>query len=170
MSEPPPMTDGNGSRTARAERYFNEHLKDQRGWYSRKSGSYKRWAQRLSFLILAASGFTALVQTIAVTEYQIIVRILTASLAFTVALAEGAKRIGRFDETWLSYRKASELMKREYRLYINAAGPYDTDDEAAYRLFVLNVEGVIAEEQQLFFRAGNGKTAEPAGAATAAVG
>ncbi len=61
----------------------------------------------------------------------------------------------------LGYRKASELMKREYRLYINAAGPYgDADEEAAYRLFVLNVEQIIAEEQQLFFRAGNSKTAE----------
>jgi hypothetical protein len=163
MSESPSTTDACASRTARADRYFKEHLSDQRGWYGRKSGSYKRWAQHLSFLILAASGLTALVQTIAVTEYQMAVRILTASLALVVALAEGAKRIGRFDEIWLSYRKASEMMKREYRLYINAAGPYgDADEEAAYRLFVLDVEQVIAEEQQLFFRAGNGKTAAEA--------
>jgi hypothetical protein len=52
-------------------------------------------------------------------------------------------------------------MKRKYCLYINAAGPYgDADEEAVYRLLVRNVEQIIAEEQQLFFRAGNGKTAE----------
>ncbi len=30
----------------------------------------------------------------------------------------------RYEETWLGYRKASEAMKREYRLYINNAGNY----------------------------------------------
>jgi hypothetical protein len=79
--------------------------------------------------------------------------IVTAVLALGVVVAEGLARIGRFQETWFTYRKASEQMKREYRLYINGAGGYEpiTDEDAAYRAFVANVEQIIAEEQQLYW-------------------
>ena len=48
----------------------------------------------------------------------------TAGLGEVVVIAKGAERIGKFEETWLSYRKAAERMKREYRLYANGAGAY----------------------------------------------
>ena len=45
-------------------------------------------------------------------------------------------------------------MKREYRLYINNAGSYSTmkDEDRAYRLFVEQIEQIIAEEQQIFWQ------------------
>ena len=57
-------------------------------------------------------------------------------------------------ESWQAYRKASEGMKREYRLYINNADPYFAaeDEASAYRLLVERVETIIAEEQQLFWQ------------------
>jgi hypothetical protein len=75
-------------------------------------------------------------------------------LALVIVAAEGVSRIWRYQETWISYRKASEQMKREYRLYINGTGIYApiADEEAAYRAFVTNIEQVIAEEQQLYWR------------------
>jgi hypothetical protein len=57
-------------------------------------------------------------------------------------------------ETWQGYRKASENMKREYRLYVNNADIYteSPDEHAAYQLFIERVESVLAEEQQLFWQ------------------
>jgi hypothetical protein len=68
----------------------------------------------------------------------------------------------RFEETRLSYRKAAERMKREYRLYANGAGAYReaSDEDEAYRRFVESIEEIIAEEQQLYWqgRLGEGRT------------
>jgi hypothetical protein len=70
-----------------------------------------------------------------------------------VTLSEGWQRIARYGETWVAYRNASERMKRERRLYANGAGAYrGLDDDTAYLQLVENVEAIIAEEQQVYWR------------------
>jgi hypothetical protein len=70
-----------------------------------------------------------------------------------IAVLTGVQRIWRHDETWAAYRRASEQMKREYRLYLNGAGPYVAlaDEDEAYRRLVENTEAIIAEEQQIYW-------------------
>ncbi|MCB1984674.1 MAG: DUF4231 domain-containing protein [Burkholderiales bacterium] len=97
--------------------------------------------------------------------------ILTACLGLIITLAKGIDRIGKFEESWASYRKASKSMKREYRLYINNAGAYAAvgDEEQAYRHFVEQIEQIIAEEQQLFWQSrepANNEQKRPAKTAT----
>ncbi len=153
-----PVDDATARRIARARRYLGEHLEDQRGWYDRKAGRYKRWSQWLAFTVLAAGGLTILVQIFPADFWA---KIVTCGLSLTVVLAKGLERIGNFEEGWLGYRKAAERMKREYRLYINGAGGYReaADEERAYLQFVDAIEGIIAEEQQIYWqsRAGGGR-------------
>jgi hypothetical protein len=53
-------------------------------------------------------------------------------------------------------------MKRERRLYAKGAGAYrELDDDAAYLQLVENVEAIIAEEQQVYWRS-RGKQDEAA--------
>src|SRR5262249_13162790 len=53
-------------------------------------------------------------------------------------------------------------MKRERRLYANGVGAYpELDDDAAYLQLVENVEAIIAEEQQVYWRS-RGKQDEAA--------
>ena len=89
------------------------------------------------------------------------VKLVTAVLGLIVVLAKGVERIWNFEETWQGYRKASERMKREYRLYINGAGAYRevADEDQAYLRFVEAIEEIIAEEQQLYWqsRVGGGR-------------
>jgi len=145
-------------RIARAKRYLDEHLQDQRGWYSKKASRFKRWAQWLAVTVLAAGGLTTVVQVI---PAELWVKLVTAALGLIVVLAKGVERIWNFEETWLGYRKASERMKREYRLYINGAGAYREieDEDQAYLRFVEAIEQIIAEEQQIYWqsRAGGGR-------------
>jgi hypothetical protein len=79
---------------------------------------------------------------------------LTAALGAAVTITRAIDTLLRPGETWQSYRKASEGMKREYRLYLNNADPYPAagDEDGAYRLLVERVETLIAEEQQLFWQ------------------
>jgi len=78
--------------------------------------------------------------------------IILAALGFLIALVQGILRIWRYDETWVEYRTASERMKREQWLYVNACGPYaeSADEEARFKAFVMAIEQVIAEEQQIY--------------------
>ncbi len=141
-------------RQQRADEYFKVHLNDQREWYSQKASSYKQWGQILSVVVIAGGALVSVVQLLPTGADARWAGILTACLGLIITLAKGVDRIGKFEESWVSYRKASEGMKREYRLYINNAGIYAAVDgeEQAYQRFVEQVEQIIAEEQQLFWQ------------------
>lgn len=145
-------------RVAMAQQYFEErhNLDGQEQWYSQKASRNKAWHQRLGFIVIAAGTATSLVQIWAPSPPDVPVHwvtIVTAVLGAIVVLAKGIERIWSFDDTWSTYRQASEAMKREQRLFINGAGPYADvpDNEAAYVLFVNNVETIIAEEQKSYW-------------------
>lgn len=137
-------------RINRAELYFKEDLRDQRGWYGRKAATNKAWAQRLGLIIIAAGALTTFLQIFGA---ELWVRLATGILGVTIALAQGVQRIWQFDESWRGYRVGSERMKREWRLYLNGAGDYAAlaDEDAAYRHFVEAIEQIIAEEQQIYW-------------------
>jgi hypothetical protein len=172
MGEPDQEDSRTAARRARADRYFKEHLQDQRSWYSRKASALRSRAQALSLTVLLGGGLTAFVQIFQASEgpaklvpaqgWPSWPVIISGLLSLLIVAAEGLARIGRYQETWISYRKASEQMKREYRLYINGAGAYEQiqGEDPAYLAFVANIEQIIAEEQQLYWR-----SASDAGAA-----
>jgi hypothetical protein len=138
-------------RAARAERYLQEDLKDQRGWYSQRASWFKARAQQLSLAVLAAGALTTFVQAFGNLPW---VPVVTAFLGGLVVLAEGWQRIARYGEGWAAYRLASERIKREHRLYVNGAGEYRglADEREAFLRFVENVEAIVAEEQQIFWQ------------------
>ena len=44
-------------------------------------------------------------------------------------------------------------MKREQRLYVNGAGTYrNVEEDEAYLRFVEAIEGILAEEQQIYWQ------------------
>lgn len=145
-------------RIKRAELYFEEDLANQRKWYSTRASSNKSWAQRFSLIVI---GCGALVTFFQIFEPSIWMSATTGILGVCIALAQGAQRIWKFDETWVAYRTASEKMKRERRLYVNGAGQYApvANEDEAHRLFVESIEQIIAEEQQVYWE-GRGKPAE----------
>jgi hypothetical protein len=144
------MTDQLNDREARADHYFKDDLKGQREWYGKRAWTYKNWTQLLGLVVIAAGAATSFFQVFTPATW---VPPLKAGLGALVALSEGWQRIARYGETWVAYRNASERMKRERRLYANGAGAYrGLDDDTAYRQLVENVEAIIAEEQQVYWR------------------
>jgi hypothetical protein len=137
-------------RETRANQYFERDLKGQRDWYSKRGSAYKQRAQSLAFLVIAAGSITTFVQVFGQAPW---VSIITAGLGALVVFAEGWQRIARYSETWVGYRNASERMKREKRLFVNGAGSYrNLGDDEAYLQFVENIEAIVAEEQQTFWK------------------
>ena len=141
------------ARPTRADRYFKDHLRDQRGWYSQNATNNKTWSQRLGLAVIVCGALVTFAQAFAAAA-PMVVPAVTAALGVAIAVLTGTQRIWKYDESWAAYRRASEQMKREYRLYINGAGPYADlgNEDEAYRRFVENTESIIAEEQQIYWQ------------------
>ncbi len=137
-------------RDALAERYFKNDLADQRRWYSEKAGLFKTRSELLALLTIALGALITFIQVFGAAPW---VPIVSGSIGAIVAIAAGWQRIARYSETWVSYRTASERMKRERRLYTHGAGSYrGLPEREAYLTFVEAIEGIIAEEQNIFWR------------------
>jgi hypothetical protein len=144
------MADELSDREKRADRYFKHDLKDQLEWYAKRASAYKNWTQLLGFGVIFAGAATSFLQVFSPAPW---VPPLTAGLGALIALSEGWQRIARYGETWVAYRTASERMKREHRLYANSAAAYrGLDNEAAFLQLVENIEAIVAEEQQVYWR------------------
>jgi hypothetical protein len=157
-------------RDALAERYFKNDLADQRRWYSEKAGLFKTRSELLALLTIVLGALITFIQVFAAAPW---VPIVSGAIGAIVAVAAGWQRIARYSETWVSYRTASERMKRERRLYTHGAGAYrGLPERETYLTFVEAIEGIIAEEQNIFWRdrgnnppthAGNSDTTKTAG-------
>lgn len=166
----PANEDRNIARKARADSYYRNHLNNQQNWYDAKASRNKKISQTLGVMILVSGGVVGFLQILGTGPELIegsgvhLIGVLTGLLGLVVVVTKGWERIGNFEETWLTYRRASELMKREYRLYINGAGDYTNirSEEHAFRRFVENVEETISEEQNLFWRMRSGNADDSA--------
>ena len=138
------------TRQARADYYFRTVLDGQREWYSKGARKQKRRYLAFAICVIVLGALISLLQVLEA-EW---VPYLTAALGAAVAISRAVDALLRPGETWQAYRKASEGMKREYRLYLNNADVYAAaeDEASAYRLLVERVETIIAEEQQLFWQ------------------
>ena len=137
-------------RDALAERYFKNDLTDQRRWYSEKAGLFKTRSELLALLTIVLGALITFFQVFGTERW---VPIVSGLIGAIVAIAAGWQRIARYSETWNSYRTASERMKRERRLYTHGAGSYRRlPEREAYLTFVESIEGIIAEEQNIFWR------------------
>jgi Protein of unknown function (DUF4231) len=156
-------------RDALAERYFKQDLADQRRWYSEKAGLFKTRSELLALLTIVLGALITFIQVFGAAPW---VPIVSGSIGAVVAIAAGWQRIARYSETWVSYRTASERMKRERRLYTHGAGSYrGLPDREAYLSFVEAIEGIIAEEQNIFWRdRGNNPPTPPDNSGTKTVG
>ena len=153
-------TDGTPRRAQMAKSYLEAdyNLDRQEKWYSDKATANKSWHHWLGLIVLAGGAGTSFVQVWAPSATGTDthwVTVVTAFLGALVVLAKGIERIWDFDGSWSLYRKASENIKRERRLFINGAALYSklTDDDQAYSLFVERVEEIIAAEQKTFWGA-----------------
>ncbi len=138
------------TRQARADYYFQTVLDGQRDWYSKDARKQKRRYLAFAICVIVLGALISLLQVLE--AYW--VPHLTAALGAAVTISRAVDALLRPGETWQAYRKASEGMKREYRLYLKNADPYAAvqDEANAYRLLVERVETIIAEEQQLFWQ------------------
>lgn len=140
------------NRNEKANYYFQTVLDHQIDWYSTKADLQKKRHYIFAISVIALGALISFLQVLDAAEW---IKYLTAALGAAISLIRALDSFLRPGETWQTYRKASENMKREQRLFINNADDYRkaANEEDAYRLFVERVEMVLAEEQQLYWQA-----------------
>jgi hypothetical protein len=124
-------------------------------WYDLKATTNKTWHMRLGITIIICGALTSVVQLwVPSTQGVHWTTWLTAILGAIVIVTKGVDTIWKFDENWTNYRQAAEGLKREQRLYINAAGPYVScqDEDARFNLFINTVEDIIVSEGHFFWK------------------
>lgn len=138
-------------RQERADYYFQSALGRQHEWYDKNAGKQKRRYLAFAICVIVLGALISLLQVLETAAW---VRYLTAALGAAVSISRAVDTLLRPSEAWQAYRKASEGMKREYRLYLNNADAYAAaqDEASAYGLLVERVETIVAEEQQLFWQ------------------
>ena len=162
-------SDPTAERDALAERYFTKDLAGQRKWYSERAASSKKWSELLGLLTIVLGALITFVQVVVAVSW---LPIVSGAIGAVVAIAAGWQRIARYNETWISYRTASERMKRERRLYTHGAGSYrGLSEPEAHLTFVEAIEAIIAEEQNIFWRdRGNNPPTPPGNSEAKAAG
>ncbi len=109
---------------------------DQRTWYSRKSGDFKKRSQRIDMAIICFGALIAILPILKTGVTPHWTAIAASVLGGLVVVGQGLQRIFRYGEIWPEYRLASERMKREWRMFVNGAEPYDCADEQARLRYV----------------------------------
>lgn len=144
-----PQDDRRESRMAFADTLAE--FNDQRAWYSRKAGTFKERAQRIDMAIIGAGALIAVLPVLKPESATHWTAIAASILGGAIVIFQGLHRVFRYSEIWREYRLASERMKREWRMFVNRAEPYDCAETEAQRLYITNLEKIIAEEQKIFF-------------------
>jgi hypothetical protein len=162
-------SDPTAERDALAERYFAKDLADQREWYSEHAATSKKWSELLGLLTIVLGALITFIQVLGPAPW---LPIVSGAIGAVVAIAAGWQRIARYHETWISYRTASERMKRERRLYTHGAASYrGLSEPEAHLTFVEAIEAIIAEEQNIFWRdRGNNPPTPPGNSEAKAAG
>ncbi|MFM7753931.1 MAG: DUF4231 domain-containing protein [Cyanobium sp.] len=152
------------------QEYLQERVEQQLAWYGKKSAGNKSRYQLLRLLqislgiLVSAGGVYA--EAIPHGAW------LISGFGVLISLSAAWETVFDHQNNWIRYRRIKEELKREKILYATASGPYrrqaaQTDaDEAAFKLFVERVEGLLGEEVEQWSSSAS-KPAAAGGASTA---
>ncbi|GHB97174.1 DUF4231 domain-containing protein [Cerasicoccus arenae] len=133
---------------------FDEHRVDQQKYYSKKAGSLQNRSRMISYLIIVFSACITFLQSVVVVsdDPNVVFEYMVLFIGIAITMIKGYDSIWRPGDVWPLYRTASELIKKEVRLFIAGAGDYSDiqDERSKFSFFALNIEKIISVERTGF--------------------
>lgn len=129
--------------------YLKDRVDDQYNWLNNKAAqNKKRYKQIRVWELVLAALIPFLVASIpAEGESKIMVmKIITGVLGIIVSILAGLQSLNKYHELWVQYRGQAEALLREKLLYVTRADKYELGGDAAFRLFVQEVESILSTE------------------------
>lgn len=121
--------------------YLEQRVRDQIGWYDRRSLWNQRWFKRLRVVEIAAAAmipFLTAVPDVANMKYVI------GGLGVLITVVAGVLALYQFQERWTEYRATCESLEREQFLFLTKAEPYAGAD--GFSAFVQRIESLLSKE------------------------
>ncbi|MCA9903170.1 MAG: DUF4231 domain-containing protein [Anaerolineae bacterium] len=144
------------------QKYYMDQARQQQEYHSQKAKGYKQSYQFLQVIIVVG----ALIVPVLLATSSI-PQIVPVVVSILVAIATGLENVFKNGEKWVSFRRTSELIKREQRMYFARAAEYATSNP--FDVFVQRVEVVLSEQNQTFVQSSVKDQMSPARASGASV-
>jgi len=132
------------------QKYYIDQAKQQQEYHSQKARRYKRSHQVLQIIIVVGALIVPVLLTV-----DGVPTIVPTLVSILVAIATGLENVFKYGENWIAFRRTSELIKREQRMYIARAGDYATGNP--FDLFVQRIEAALSEQNQTFVQSNVGE-------------
>ena len=130
-----------------AAEYVAERLQPQIAWYENRSAQNKLCFRLLSGATVIASASVPFAIAAAAPEW------VPALLGAVTAIVVGLLTLLKCQESWLSYRSTTEMLRKELYYFETRTGPYlDVPDPELTSSLVERVESTISGEHQVWLQ------------------
>lgn len=117
----------------------------QQVWYSQRASAFRWRGNALSIGVMIAPALVAGLPALKDTPMTLVDQVV-AVLSIFVVIGQGLISYFKYIDRAQAYRRASEHMKSEKRIFVGSIGKYDCDDEEAFRRYVTELESIISAE------------------------
>ena len=124
--------------------YLKERVEDQIEWMNGKSKWNQTRYKTIKVMEIVAAALVPLLSGYQTTQAYL--GFIVGILGVAIVILTSLRQLNKYQENWLTYRTTLESMKREKFLFEACAPPYD--DESAYQKFVMNIESLLAKENE----------------------
>jgi hypothetical protein len=122
-------------------------LKDQIGWYDRRSSTSQRHYKALKITVIVIAALIPLLSGLPLASVLPggLPTWVLGALGAAIAIIEGIQQVNQYHSNWISYRSTCEALKHEKYLYLGKAGPYAGVADA-HALLAERVESLVSQE------------------------
>ena len=119
-----------------------ERLKDQAGWYSRKSKRAQRIYKTVKVIEIVAAALIPFFTGLKFKHFELVV----GCLGVMITIFEGILQLNQYQQIWTMYRATSEALTHEQYLYLAKAGAYAADGVKPAVLLAERIETIMSQE------------------------
>lgn len=116
-----------------------ERVRDQIGWYDRKSRYNQRWFKALKICQIVTAALIPVAATGSIDDW------IVGAAGASIVVLESLQQLQQYQQNWITYRATCERLKHEQFLFLAGAGPYASAPDPEV-LLAERVEGLVSQE------------------------
>lgn len=126
--------------------YLSDRIDDQINWYNKKSKIFQNRFKLLKVIVIIGSVTIPFLVGL-IEDGTINLKIAVGIIGVAIAAIEGVLSLYKYQELWLQYRLASEMLQREKLIFLTGSGVYHNNPNA-FKDFVQRSEAIMSSENQ----------------------
>jgi hypothetical protein len=136
--------------------YLDQRVNAQIDWYENKAAMNKRIYTKLQVASIICGSLVPILTVVTFDRAEFVIRLLIALLGSSVAVISAVTTLHKFEDNWVKYRTAAQLLTREKQFMLTQTKPYNSEN--AFTIFVQNCEAILAAENSQWHQMFSAKT------------